>query len=164
MDCSLLWTSRPADLRNAFSLVPEYLRTPDAEDALSLSEYGPALGRRFRSLKLWAVLRCYGRRGLQDHIRRGVGLAASFEDWVRAEPGWEVCAPRHFSLVCFRCDGDDERNRLLLERVNASGEAFLSHAVLNGRYVLRMAIGQMSTTEDDVRHTWDVLRSTLAQI
>jgi len=162
MDCSLLWTSRPADLRNAFSLVPEYLRTPDAEDALSLSEYGPALGRRFRSLKLWAVLRCYGRRGLQEHIRRGVRLAASFEEWVRAEPGWEVCAPRHFSLVCFRCDGDDERNKLLLERVNESGEAFLSHAVLDGRYVLRMAIGQMSTTEDDVRHTWDVLRSTLA--
>ncbi len=164
MDCSLLWTSRPADLRAAFSLVPEYLRTPDAEDALSLSEYGPALGRRFRSLKLWAVLRCYGRRGLQEHIRRGVGLAARFEEWVEAEPGWEVCAPRHFSLVCFRAEGDDERNRALLERVNASGEAFLSHAVLDGRYVLRMAIGQMSTTEDDVRHTWDVLRSTLAQI
>src|SRR5437660_344375 len=71
MDCSLLWTSRPAELRAAFSLVPEFLRTPDAEDALSLSEYGPALGRRFRALKLWAVLRCYGRSGLQEHIRRG---------------------------------------------------------------------------------------------
>src|ERR1700756_2893525 len=94
MDCSLLWTSRPADLRAAFSLVPEYLRTPDAEDALSLSEYGPALGRRFRALKLWAVLRCYGRRGLQEHIRRGVALAETFERWVKAEPGWEVCAPR----------------------------------------------------------------------
>ncbi|HET8980228.1 MAG TPA: pyridoxal-dependent decarboxylase, partial [Solirubrobacteraceae bacterium] len=164
MDCSLLWTSRPADLRAAFSLVPEYLRTPDAEDAWSLSEYGPALGRRFRSLKLWAVLRCYGRRGLQEHIRRGVRLASVFEQWVAAEPGWEVCAPRHFSLVCFRVEGSDDRNRELLERVNASGEAFLSHAVLGGRYVLRLAVGQMSTTEDDVRRTWDVLRSQLAQI
>jgi aromatic-L-amino-acid decarboxylase len=163
MDCSLLWTSRPTDLRAAFSLVPEYLRTPDAEDALSLSEYGPALGRRFRALKLWAVLRCYGRRGLQEHIRRGVALAETFEGWVASEPGWEVCAPRHFSLVCFRCDGDDERNRALLERVNASGEIFISHAVLAGRYVLRMAIGQMSTTEDDIRRAWDLLRSTLAQ-
>ena len=108
--------------------MPEYLRTPDAEDALSLSEYGPALGRRFRALKLWAVLRCYGRRGLQEHIRRGVELAATFEGWVDEADGWEVCAPRHFSLVCFRVDGDDERNRLLLERVNASGEMFLSHA------------------------------------
>ena len=158
MDCSLLWTSRPADLRAAFSLVPEYLRTPDAEDALSLSEYGPALGRRFRALKLWAVLRCFGRRGLQEHIRRGVALAAMFEAWVDDEPGWEICAPRHFSLVCFRLEGDDERSRLLLERINASGEAFLSHAVLNGRFVLRLAIGQMSTTEQVVRLTWDVLR------
>ncbi len=101
-----------SDLRRAFSLVPEILRTPDAEDALSLSEYGPALGRRFRALKLWAVLRCYGREGLQGHIRSGVELAATFERWVAEEPGWELCAPRHFSLVCFRLAGDDdERNR-----------------------------------------------------
>jgi aromatic-L-amino-acid/L-tryptophan decarboxylase len=158
MDCSLLWTSRPTDLRAAFSLVPEFLRTPDAEDALSLSEYGPALGRRFRALKLWAVLRCYGRSGLQEHIRRGVALASLFEEWVAAEPGWEVCAPRHFSLVCFRGPGDDDRNRALLDAVNASGEAFLSHAALGGRFVLRLAVGQMSTTEDDIRATWEVLR------
>ena len=164
MDCSLLWTSRPADLRAAFSLVPEYLRTPDAEDALSLSEYGPALGRRFRALKLWAVLRCYGRSGLQEHIRRGVALAERFESWVAAEPGWEVCAPRHFSLVCFRLEGDDERNRALLERVNAGGEIFISHAALGGRYVLRLAVGQMSTTEDDVRLAWDVLRREAAGV
>ncbi len=163
MDCSLLWSRRPDDLRAAFSLVPEYLRTPDAEDSLSLSEYGPALGRRFRALKLWAVLRCYGRRGLQEHIRNGVSLAALFESWVVAEPGWVVCAPRHFSLVCFRLVGgsdDDARNRELLERVNAGGEIFLSHAVLGARYVLRLAVGQMSTTSDDVRRAWEVLRET----
>ena len=130
MDCSLLWTSRPADLRAAFSLVPEFLRTPDAEDALSLSEYGPALGRRFRALKLWAVLRCYGRSGLQEHIRRGVALAELFEGWVADEPGWELCAPRHFSLVCFRGPGDDDRNRALLDAGQRTGEAFLSHAAL----------------------------------
>jgi aromatic-L-amino-acid decarboxylase len=164
MDCSLLWTARPNDFRAAFSVVPEYLRTPDAEDALSLSEYGPVLGRRFRALKLWAVLRCYGRQGLQEHIRNGVALAERFEAWVQAEPGWGVCAPRRFSVVCFRLDGDDERNRQLLERVNATGEIFISHAVLDGRYVLRLAIGQQSTREDDVRHAWDLLRRTAAQL
>jgi len=158
MDCSLLWTRRPERFRAAFSLIPEYLRTPDAEDALSLSEYGPALGRRFRALKLWAVLRCHGRAGLQAHIRRGVELAAMFEEWVRAEPGWELCAPRPFSVVCFRLEGSDERNRDLLERVNAEGEIFISHAVLHDRYVLRLAVGQLRTTEADVRIAWDVLR------
>ena len=157
MDCSLLWSRRPEDLRRAFSVVPEFLRTPDAEDAWSLSEYGPALGRRFRALKLWAVLRCHGRSGLQRHIRSGVELATQFEGWVGETEGWEVCAPRHFSTVCFRLEGEDERNRALLERVNASGEMFISQCVLNGRYVLRLAIGQMSTTENDVRRGWDVL-------
>ena len=157
LDCSLLWTRRPDDLRRAYSLIPEYLRTPDAEDALSLSEYGPALGRRFRSLKLWAVLRCHGRSGLQRHIRGGVELAARFERWVHEADGWELCAPRRFSVVCFRLEGGDQRNRRLLERVNASGEMFISHCVLNGRYALRLAIGQMSTTEEDVRRAWDVL-------
>jgi len=158
MDCSLLWTRRPEDFRKAFSLIPEYLRAPDAEDALSLSEYGPALGRRFRALKLWAVLRCYGRSGLQAHVRNGVDLAAKFESWVRQDSDWEVCARRHFSVVCFRLKGSDQRNAELLERVNASGELFMSHAMLRGRYVLRLAIGQMSTTEEDVCRAWDVLR------
>ena len=156
MDCSTIWTRRPEDFRRAFSLVPEYLRV--SEEVTSLSEYGPALGRRFRALKLWAVLRCYGREGLQERIRDAVRLAALFEDWVEAEPGWEVCAPRHFSLVCFRRDGSDEENEAIMERVNASGEAFLSHTKLDGRLVLRLAIGNARTTEDDVRHAWEVLR------
>jgi aromatic-L-amino-acid decarboxylase len=164
MDCSLLWTSRPDDFRRAFSLIPEFLRTPDAEDALSLSEYGPALGRRFRALKLWAVLRCHGISGLQAHIRSGIELAERFERWVADEPGWELCAPRPFSVVCFRLDAPDERNRELLERVNAGGEIFISHAVLNGRYVLRLAVGQLRTTEADVRSAWDVLRRAAAKL
>jgi aromatic-L-amino-acid/L-tryptophan decarboxylase len=164
MDCSLLWSRRPEDLRAAFSLIPEYLRTPDAEDALSLSEYGPALGRRFRALKLWAVLRCHGRSGLQAHIRSGVRLAELFEAWVKDEPGWELCAPRPFSVVCFRLSGPDERSAALLERVNASGEIFISHAVLGGRYVLRLAVGQLRTTEADVRMAWAVLRREAAWV
>ncbi len=156
MDCSLLWSSRPEDLRRAFSLVPEYLRTSDEVD--SLSDYGPALGRRFRSLKLWAVLRCYGRAGLQARIREAVRLAELFEGWVREEPGWELCAPRHFSLVCFRRDGSDAENEAIVERVNRSGELFLSHTRLDGRYVLRLAIGNERTREDDVRRAWTTLR------
>jgi aromatic-L-amino-acid decarboxylase len=163
MDCSLLWTRRREDFRRAFSVVPEFLRTPDAEDSWNLSEYGPALGRRFRALKLWAVLRCFGRSGLQSYIRGGVELAQRFEGWVGEADGWEVCAPRHFSTVCFRLEGEDERNRRLLERVNASGEIFISHAVLNGRYVLRLAVGQLTTTEDDVRRAWEVLRREAGQ-
>ena len=164
MDCSLLWTSRPDTVRDAFSLVPEYLRTPDAEDALSLSEYGPALGRRWRSLKLWAILRCYGRQGLQERIRGSVELAARFEAWVAAEAGWELVAPRPVSVVCFRLDGSDEENADVLRRANATGRIFISHTKLDGRYVLRLAIGNPRTTEADVREAWDVLRACAAEV
>ena len=156
MDCSLLWTRRPEALRAAFSLVPEYLRTSD--EAENLSDYGPALGRRFRSLKLWAILRCYGREGLQSRIREAIRLAELFEGLVRAEPGWEVCAPRSFSVVCFRRSGSDDENEELLARVNETGELFISHTKLGGRYVLRLAIGNERTTEADVRRAWDVLQ------
>jgi aromatic-L-amino-acid decarboxylase len=161
MGCSALWTRRPDDLRAAFSLVPEYLRV--SEEVASLSEYSPALGRQFRALKLWAVLRCYGREGLERRIRGAIELAALFEAWVRAEPGWEVTAPRPFSLVCFRRDGTDEQNEALLERVNATGEIFLSHTKLNGRYTLRLAVGSARTTEADVRHAWEVLKREAAR-
>jgi aromatic-L-amino-acid/L-tryptophan decarboxylase len=160
MDCSLLWTRKPEALRAAFSLVPEYLRTSD--EAESLSDYGPALGRRFRSLKLWTVLRCYGREGLQARIREAIRLAKLFEGWVSDAPGWEICAPRHFSLVCFRRDASDGENEAIVERINRSGELFLSHTRLNDRYVIRLAIGNERTSEDDVRRAWDALRAAAA--
>src|SRR5436853_7156344 len=115
-------------MRAAFGLVPEYLGTSD--DAESLSDYGPAFGRRFRALKLWAVLRCYGREGLQQMIREHVRLAELFESWVRDEPGWELGAPRPFSVVCFRREGTDDENEALMQRVNATGEIFISHTKL----------------------------------
>jgi aromatic-L-amino-acid decarboxylase len=162
MDCSVLWTRRQDDFRNAFSLVPEFLRSPD--DALNLSEVSIPLGRRFRALKLWAVLRCYGVEGLQERLREHLRLAELFESWVRAEPGWEVTAPRLFSLVCFRREGSDEDNERILERVNDSGEVFLSHTRFAGKYQLRLAIGNFRTTEDDVRVAWDVLRREAAAL
>jgi len=155
MDCSLLWTSRPEDFRTAFSLVPEYLRTP--EDAYALSEYGPALGRRFRSLKLWAVLRCFGAEQLRALQREHIRLAQLFASWVDADPDWELVAPQRFSLVVFRRNGSDAENEAIVERANASGEIFLSHTKLDGRYVLRLAIGNARTTERDVRRAWEVL-------
>jgi aromatic-L-amino-acid/L-tryptophan decarboxylase len=155
MDCSLLWTARPEEFRQAFSLVPEYLRTP--EDAFALSEYGPALGRRFRSLKLWAVLRCYGAEGLRAIQREHIRLAELFASWVDADPDWELVAPQRFSLVVFRRNGTDEENEAILDRANRSGEMFLSHTKLNGRYVLRLAIGNARTAEADVRRAWEVL-------
>ncbi|HEU0304666.1 MAG TPA: pyridoxal-dependent decarboxylase [Gaiellaceae bacterium] len=163
MDCSLLWCRRPEDLRRAFSYWQDILHTGE-DVALNLSDYGPALGRRFRALKLWAVLRCHGRSGLQRAIREHVRLASLFEGWVRDEQGWEVVAPRPFSVVCFRRDAPDEENEALLARVNASGEAFLSHTTLDGRYVLRLAVGQERTTEDDVRAAWEVLRREAARL
>jgi aromatic-L-amino-acid decarboxylase len=159
MDCSAFFCRRPDDLRRAFSLVPEYLRV--SENVASLSEFSSPLGRRFRALKLWATLRCFGRDGLQAIIREHVRLAALFERWVEAEPGWELCAPRHFSLVCFRKVGSDEENEAIMKRANDGGEIFLSHTKLDGRFVLRLAIGNARTTEADVALAWDILRSPM---
>jgi aromatic-L-amino-acid decarboxylase len=156
MPCSVLWTKRVNDFRNSFSLVPEYLRT--SEDVMSLSELTIPLGRPMRALRLWAVLRCYGRSGLQAMIREHVRLAALFEEWVLDEPGWEVCAPRPLAVVCFRRDASDEENEAIMERVNASGEIFISHTKLDDRIVLRLAIGNARTTEQDVQRAWEVLK------
>ena len=166
MDCSVFFSRRPDDLLRAFSLVPEYLRVD--EDVVSLSEYASPLGRRFRALKLWATLRCFGRSGLQEILREHVRLAALFESWVEAEPRWEVCAPRHFSLVCFRRVGADDEvsdheNAAIMQRVNDEGEIFLSHTKLGGRFVLRLAIGNARTSEADVALAWEALRRAAAE-
>jgi aromatic-L-amino-acid/L-tryptophan decarboxylase len=155
MDCSTLWTRRPDALHAAFALVPEYL--PETEHALDLKDYGPALGRRFRALKLWAVLRCFGRDGLQAVIREHVRLAQLFASWVEAEPGWDVVAAHPFSTVCFRhVEGDNEG---IAAAATATGEVFVATTMLRGARVIRLAIGNAATTEDDVRRAWEVLRS-----
>jgi aromatic-L-amino-acid decarboxylase len=157
IDCSLLYTRRPEVLREAFSIAPVYLRASE-EGVTNLTDYSPVLGRRFRSLKLWAVIRCYGREGLQAVIREHQRLARLFASWVEETPGWEVVAPVPFSLVCFRKDASNEENEAILERVNATGEAYLSNTTLNGGYVLRLAVGHHRTTEDDVRRAWELLQ------
>ena len=154
-DCSLVWTSRPEEWREAFTLTPEYLRTSD--EAFSLADYGPPLGRRFRSLKLWAVLRCYGAEGLRAILREHIRLAELFAGWVEESDDWELVAPQRFSLVVFRRVGTNEQNERILEQVNESGEIFITHTRLDGRCVLRLAVGNARTTEADVRRAWEVL-------
>ncbi len=154
-DCSLVWTSRPDEWREAFTLTPEYLRSDD--EAFSLADFGPPLGRRFRSLKLWATLRVYGAEGLRAILREHIRLAELFASWVEESDVWELVAPRRFSLVVFRWNGTDAENEEILKRVNASGEIFITQTKLDGRYVLRLAIGNARTTEEHVRLAWDVL-------
>jgi aromatic-L-amino-acid/L-tryptophan decarboxylase len=158
MDCSCVWTRRPEELFRAFSADPEYM--PDRDTTVTdLKDYGPALGRRFRGLKLWAVLRWYGREGLQELIREHVRLAQLFASWIKETPGWEVVGRHDFSVVCFRREGSDEENQALVQRINASGEAFLSGTRLNDRFVVRLAVGNARTTEGDVARVWELLCS-----
>jgi aromatic-L-amino-acid decarboxylase len=167
IDCSLLYTRRPDDLKRAFSLVAEYLRT-DESDVINLMDYGLSLGRRFRALKLWMVIRAYGRDGLARIIAGHIKEAQWLAEQIDAEPGWERLAPVPFSTVCF-CHvptkaGDLEtHNAALIDQVNASGSAFLSHTKLNGQYAMRVAIGNQATTHEHVVQLWDLLRHTAAQ-
>ncbi len=170
MDCSVLWVKDRALLKRAFSLVPEYLVTSEADDVVNLMDYGVQLGRRFRSLKLWMVMRSFGTEGLAARIREHVSLAQEFGGWVEAEPGWEIMAPHPFSLVCFRYapEGLDEAqinalNQRIMDDVNATGEAFLSHTKLRGKFVLRLAIGNIRTEHKHVQKTWQLLQEAAAR-
>jgi aromatic-L-amino-acid decarboxylase len=157
VDISAFYTRRPDVLRRAFSLVAEYLKTPD--EAVNLMDYGMQLGRRFRAIKLWFVMRYFGREGLAAMIRRHCEYARRFARALEDDPRFEIAAPVRFSLVCFRRKGDDETNRALLEAINASGLAFLSHTVLNGQYVLRLAIGNVRATWEDIEEVLQFVRS-----
>lgn len=169
VDCSVLLVRDPSAVRAAFSLVAEYLRT-DERGVTNLMDYGVQLGRRFRALKLWMVIRAFGVEGMRARIRRHCNLAREFAAWVRAAPGFEICAPAPFSTVCFRAtpalppEAQDAFNEDLLARVNAAGPVFLSHTRLHGRIVLRLAIGNLRTTERHVRTAWELLRRAAAQI
>jgi aromatic-L-amino-acid decarboxylase len=155
VDCSVLYCARPDALRNAFSLVPEYLRTQD--EGLNLMDYAIPLGRRFRALKLWFVLRYYGREGLATSILDQVKMAAELRARIEKDGRFEICAPSPLSVVCFRLKGADEPNRRLLEAVNATRRFFISHTVLNGRYVLRIAIGNAGTTRETLDRLWKLI-------
>ena len=171
VDCSLLYTARPDDLRAAFSLTPAYLTTPEDGGVVNLMDYGLSLGRRFRALKLWMVIRAYGADGLASLISGHIELARRLAAAIEAEPGWELLAPVPFSTVCFRChppgvDDEGELRRLnsaIIDRVNADGRAFISHTDLGGRYAVRVAIGNLATTAEHVDTVWELVREAAAQ-
>jgi aromatic-L-amino-acid decarboxylase len=171
VDCSAFYTRHPAVLKRAFSLVPEYLVTREQDEVVNLMDYGVQLGRRFRALKLWMVIRAFGAEGLAARLEHHCALATTFAGWVGGETGWTLSAPVLLSLVCFRYAPPDtseaERERLnaeILQRVNASGDAYLSHTKLDGRFVLRLAIGNIRTEERHVMRAWELLRESAATI
>jgi len=157
MDLSAFFTRKPEVLRQALSLVPEYLRASDDPRAVHLMDYGVPLGHRFRGLKLWFILRYFGRTGVMEFLRRHNQLAQEFAKWVDADDRFERVAPVPFSVVCFRLRGSDEANKALLDAVNASGKIYLSHTALNGRYVVRIAIGNIATSFADVELAWKLI-------
>lgn len=163
IDLSVFYTSQPEILRRAFSLVPEYLKTGQDPRAVNYMDYGVQLGRRFRALKLWFVMRNLGHEGVCDLIRAHIAYAQKLANLIRSHPDFEVSAPTPFSLICFRYRGSDDDNRLLLEKINASGKAFLSHTVLNGQFVLRLAIGNMATQWKDLEEVWDLIQQSAAK-
>ena len=167
MDCSALYVRDEALLRRAFSIVPEFILASPERGARNYMEYGIQLGRRFRALKLWFVLRHLGTGTIRDVLRSHIALADEFARWVESEPDWEVLAPHPFSVVCFRyrtpqmSEEDAERcNARILDEVNASGEVLLSHTKLDGAYALRLAIGNLRTQRGDVEFAWNLLKAT----
>jgi aromatic-L-amino-acid decarboxylase len=172
IDLSAFYCRRLDMLRRAFSLVPEYLRTEEAE-VRNFMDYGPQLGRRFRALKLWMVIRYFGQQGLAARIREHVRLAQQFAAWVDADPDFERMAPTPLSTICFRArpsslaaseDDLDRFNEALLEAINATGECFLSPTRVRGRFALRLAIGNLRTSERHVRRAWELLRTHAARL
>jgi aromatic-L-amino-acid decarboxylase len=169
-DLSAFYCRRMNVLRQAFSLTPEYLKTVEAGAVRNLMDTGVQLGRRFRALKLWMILRFFGAEGIRARLAEHIRLARLFADWVDADPNFERLAPVPFSVVCFRArprarewtERDlEDLNARLLEAMNATGEVFLSHTKLDGRYVLRLAVGNLHTEERHVRRAWEIANEQL---
>jgi aromatic-L-amino-acid decarboxylase len=160
-DCSVLYVADREPLVRTLSILPEFLRNPATSSGavIDYRDWQVPLGRRFRALKLWFVLRAYGAEGLRRHIRRHVALAQEFAAWVDADPRFELAAPHPLGLVCFRHKGGDEANEALLERLNASGKLYLTHTRLDGRYTLRLAIGGVTTDRHHIEQAWAQIRS-----
>ncbi len=186
VDCSVLYSPHPEIIRDAFSLVPEYLRTAEGDEVVNLMDYGVALGRRFRGLKLWFVLRYFGAEGLESRIREHIEMAREFADRIEATEGWELAAPVPFATVVFRrsseagtgagsglgsgtglgsglgsgTDGEalDRHNLAIMDRVNASGDSFLSHTRVAGRVALRLSVGNLRTRREHLERCWGQLQ------
>lgn len=178
IDCSAFFVRDPVLLKQAFSLVPEYLKTAEQDAVNNYMDWGVQLGRRFRALKLWMIIRYFGHKGLAARIREHIGLGQKLARWIDDHPDFERTAPTPFSTVCFRARprrlaGDDsseaesyleQLNADVMAAVNATGRAYLSHTKLNGRYTLRVAIGNLRTTEAHVRRAWELVQQHAARL
>jgi len=165
-DLSVLYCRDLGDLKQAFSLVAEYLKTSDESTVKNGMDYGIQLGRRFRALKLWFVIRYFGREGLIDRIRDHCRLAQLFASWIEESADFELLAPVPFALVCFRAcpsgvDDLDAMNERIMNEINASGEAYLSHTKLNGTFTLRLSVGSIRVEERHLRKVWDILNKQI---
>jgi aromatic-L-amino-acid decarboxylase len=169
-DCSAYFVKDPSTLIRTFEIHPEYLKTEIDSEVKNYRDWGIQLGRRFRALKLWFVLRSYGVEGLQKMVREHLRLAQLFKGWVEKDDRFELMAPVNFGLVCFRVnDGSDEetlarKNRMLLDSLNATGKLYLTHTMLKGKYALRFCIGQRTTEEKHVRNAWGLISSKAKQL
>ena len=171
VDCSAFYTRRPEVLKRAFSLVPEYLVTTAPDAVVNMMDYGVQLGRRFRALKLWFVLRAFGAEGLAERIRYHVALAQEFARWVDADADWERLAPTPLSVVCFRYAPAgraarelDAMNAAIMDAVNRSGRVYLSHTRLGDAYTLRLAIGNIRTERRHIEEAWTLLREAAGSL
>jgi len=173
IDCSILFCRRPEVLRAAFSLVPEYLRTKEQDEVTNLMDYGVALGRRFRALKFWLVLRTLGLEGIQAAIREHLAFAQKLQRMLEAHPDFELLAPVPFSTLVFRfapknsplsVDALNQINEKLLEQINQSGQVFLSHTKLGGKFGIRLAIGNLKTRWEDVALAWEIIQTAAQQL
>jgi aromatic-L-amino-acid decarboxylase len=172
MGLSVLYTRHPAALRRAFSLVPEYLKTAQAETAVNYMDYGLTLGRQFRALKLWFVLRYFGAQGLAARIREHLRLAQRFAQQVDVHPDFERLAPVPLSTICFRARPSEmadenalnQLNERLLQAINETGEAFLSHTKLAGHFVIRLVVSHLRTEERQIKRVWDIAQEQLQRL
>lgn len=165
-DCSCYFVADRKALINALSITPEYLRNPMSEsgEVIDYRDWHVPLGRRFRALKLWFVIRHYGVEGLRHHIRRHVELTNWVAEQIKADSRFELAAPISLNLVCFRLKSSDDANQELLAALNKSGKMYLSHTKLNGKYVLRLCVGQTHTEKEHVEKAWDLIRSEAAKL
>lgn len=166
-DCDVFWVGNRNELINTFSILPEYLKNKSTESGavFDYRDWHVQLGRRFRSLKLWFVIRHYGVEGLQFHIRKHIEMAQEFAGWVRQSGNFElVIDPPPFNLVCFRHKNGDDFNMQLMNRVNETGKIYFSHSKLNNRVVLRMSIGQTHTEPAHVKAAWELIQQHAAQL
>lgn len=165
-DCNCFYVADRKHLIQTLSILPEYLRNQASESGavIDYRDWHIQLGRRFRSLKLWFVIRHYGVEGLQHHIREHVRLAQQFVEWVRGDARFELAAPAKLNLVCFRLRSGDEDNQRLMDRLNASGDLYLTHTKLDGKFTLRMCIGQTNTEARHVQRAWERIQEETAKL